>query len=78
MGGDLNDRFHIRLWWGWGLGAEGRKNLPPWFPGSRHCFWWPVLIDAFRQELGKLGWIEGKNITIEFRFGENKGDCAPA
>jgi putative tryptophan/tyrosine transport system substrate-binding protein len=32
-----------------------------------------VLVDAFRQELGKLGWTEGKNITIEFRFGENKG-----
>ena len=32
-----------------------------------------VLVDAFRQELGKLGWIEGKNITIEYRFGENKG-----
>ena len=32
-----------------------------------------VLVDAFRQEMGKLGWIEGKNITIEYRFGENKG-----
>ena len=32
-----------------------------------------VLVDAFRQELSKLGWIEGKNITIEYRFGENKG-----
>jgi putative ABC transport system substrate-binding protein len=32
-----------------------------------------VLVDAFRQELGKLGWIEGKNITIEYRFAENKG-----
>ena len=32
-----------------------------------------VLIDAFRQELRKLGWIEGKNFTIEYRFGENKG-----
>jgi putative tryptophan/tyrosine transport system substrate-binding protein len=32
-----------------------------------------VLVDAFRQELGKLGWIEGKNFTIEYRFGENKG-----
>src|SRR5262245_20258311 len=32
-----------------------------------------VLVDAFRQELRKLGWIEGKNITIEYRFGENKG-----
>jgi len=32
-----------------------------------------VLIDAFRQELRKLGWVEGKNIIIEYRFGENKG-----
>ena len=29
-----------------------------------------VLIDAFRQEMSKLGWIEGKNITIEYRFAE--------
>ena len=32
-----------------------------------------VLLDAFRQELSNLGWIEGKNISIEYRFGENKG-----
>ena len=32
-----------------------------------------VLVDAFRQELSKLGWIEGKNITFEYRFAENKG-----
>ena len=32
-----------------------------------------VLIDAFRQELRKLGWIEGKNIAIEYRFGGGKG-----
>jgi len=32
-----------------------------------------VLMDAFRQELRKLGWIEEKNITIEYRFAESKG-----
>src|SRR5215813_10521956 len=32
-----------------------------------------VLLDAFRQELSKLGWIEGKNIAIEYRFAESKG-----
>jgi putative ABC transport system substrate-binding protein len=31
-----------------------------------------VLVDALRQELSKLGWIEGKNITIEYRFAEQK------
>ncbi|OGQ78748.1 MAG: hypothetical protein A3F90_06280 [Deltaproteobacteria bacterium RIFCSPLOWO2_12_FULL_60_19] len=29
-----------------------------------------VLLEAFRQEMSKLGWIEGKNITIEHRFAE--------
>jgi putative tryptophan/tyrosine transport system substrate-binding protein len=33
-----------------------------------------VLVDAFRQELSKLGWIEGKNITIEVRFADQKLD----
>ena len=32
-----------------------------------------VLLAAFQQELSKLGWIEGKNLTIEYRFAENKG-----
>jgi putative ABC transport system substrate-binding protein len=36
-----------------------------------------VLVDAFRQELSKLGWIEGKNITIEYRFAEQKRECVP-
>jgi putative ABC transport system substrate-binding protein len=31
------------------------------------------LLETFRQELRKLGWIEGKNFTIEYRFAENKG-----
>ena len=33
-----------------------------------------VLVNAFRQELSKLGWIEGKNITIEYRFAEQRQD----
>src|SRR5262245_59088041 len=36
-----------------------------------------VLLDAFRQELSKLGWIEGKNITIEYRFGEQQLERLP-
>ena len=36
-----------------------------------------VLLEAFRQELSKLGWIEGKNITIEYRFAEQKPERMP-
>ena len=34
-------------------------------------------LDAFWQETRKLGWIEGKNITIEYRFAEGKNDRLP-
>jgi ABC-type uncharacterized transport system substrate-binding protein len=36
-----------------------------------------ALFEAFRQELSKLGWIEGKNITVEYRFAEQKLERLP-
>jgi len=36
-----------------------------------------VFWEALRQELSKLGWIEGKNIAIEYRFAEGKADRQP-
>jgi len=36
-----------------------------------------VLWKAFQQELTKLGWIEGKNIAIEYRFAEQKPERLP-
>jgi putative tryptophan/tyrosine transport system substrate-binding protein len=36
-----------------------------------------VLVEELRQELRKLGWIEGKNVTFEFRFAEQKPDRLP-
>ena len=36
-----------------------------------------VLWEAFRQELSKLGWIEGKNIAFEYRFAEQKTERLP-
>ena len=36
-----------------------------------------ALVDAFRQELSKLGWVEGKNIAIEYRFAEQKLERLP-
>ena len=36
-----------------------------------------VLVDAFRQELSNLGWSEGKNIAIEYRFAEQKNERLP-
>ena len=35
------------------------------------------LLAAFWQEMGKHGWIEGKNITVEYRFAEQKFERLP-
>ena len=36
-----------------------------------------AVPDTFRQEMRKLGWIEGKNFIIEYRFGEQKPERLP-
>ena len=35
------------------------------------------LVETLRQEMRKLGWIEGNNITIEYRFAEQKPERLP-
>jgi putative tryptophan/tyrosine transport system substrate-binding protein len=35
------------------------------------------FLDAFRQGLSDLGWVAGKNITIEYRFAEGKVERLP-
>jgi putative ABC transport system substrate-binding protein len=35
------------------------------------------LVDAFRQGLRELGWIEGHNITIDYRWAEAKPERLP-
>ena len=34
-------------------------------------------LDAFRQGLRDLGWVEGKNISIEYRYAEGRNDRLP-
>ena len=37
----------------------------------------PGPLDAFRHEMTRLGWIEGKNIAVEYRFAEQQPNRLP-
>ena len=34
-------------------------------------------VERFREKLQKLGWVEGKNLIIEYRYGEGRDDRFP-
>ena len=58
--------LHIRG----GAAAEedGTDRLPHAYSGP------PPALAAFKEGLRELGWIEGKNITFEYRYGGGQGD----
>ena len=39
---------------------------------------WPNVLEAFRQGLRDLGWVEGQNIVVEYRWAEGRFDRLPA
>ena len=38
---------------------------------------WPHALEAFRQGLRDLGWVEGQNIVVEYRWTEGRFDRLP-
>jgi putative ABC transport system substrate-binding protein len=45
--------------------------------GSGSATVYPRAVEAFRQGLRELGWVEGKNIVIDSRFAEGRPDRLP-
>jgi hypothetical protein len=63
-----------------GVTAEGQQptKVPRiGYLDNSTAFGSAVRLEAFRRELSKLGWIDKKNITIEYRFAEQKLERLP-
>ncbi len=58
----------------WGEAQQAKKVPRIGFLGTTFSSTSPARIEAFRQGLRELGYVEGKNIVIEWRYAEGKLD----
>ena len=63
---------------GYSASAQQPKKVPRiGYLGANFPSTNPARIEAFRQGLRELGYVEGKNIVIEWRSHEGKATAAP-
>jgi ABC transporter substrate binding protein len=81
---DLRRRQFITLLGGaaaaWPLAARAQqtervRTIGFLLPGGSRTTVVRAQLEAFRQGLKEYGWIEGQNISIEYRFAEGKEDA---
>jgi putative ABC transport system substrate-binding protein len=64
----------------WPLGARAQQPAMPviGFLRSTPAASATNLVDAFRQGLAEAGFVEGQNVSIEYRYAEHQNDRMPA
>src|SRR6516165_4945430 len=61
----------------WPLAARAQQPAKPptiGFLGGSTPSLWSAWVSAFGQRLRELGWIEGRNVAIEYRWAEGRNE----
>jgi putative ABC transport system substrate-binding protein len=63
----------------WPLAAQAQPSLPVvGFFGSESAATFASRLSAFHKGLGEMGFVEGRNVAIEYRWAESRYDRLPA
>jgi putative tryptophan/tyrosine transport system substrate-binding protein len=64
----------------WSLAAQAQQRPMPavGFLGSSSAAEWAPFVTAFQRSLKEAGYVEGENVTIEYRWADGQYDRLPA
>src|SRR5262245_61750858 len=56
------------------LAQQARQSTTIGFLGATTPAIWSANVTAFQNRLRELGWIDGRNVSIEYRWTEGRDD----